>query len=68
MRIFTVVVMTVLLLAACGEQKMDVKDTVFAPQLEAQEKARAVPDTLKQAEQKKREASESSESSSQTGY
>ncbi len=68
MRIAIAVVITSLLLAACGEQKKDVKDTVFAPQLEALEKARAVQDTLKQGEQKTRAAIESSESPGKTGY
>lgn len=52
MRIVITVVMAALLLAACGEQKKDVKGTVFAPQVEAQDKARAVQDTLQQSEQK----------------
>ncbi len=51
------------LLAACGEQKKDVKDTVFAPQVKALEKARSVENTLKQGEEKNREAVESSEKS-----
>ena len=49
------------LLAACGEQKKDVKDTVFAPQIKALEKARSVENTLKQGEEKNREALELSE-------
>lgn len=68
MRIVMAVVIVSLLLAACGEQKKDVKDTVFAPPLEALEKARAVQDTLKQGEQKTRAAIESSEGPGQTGY
>jgi hypothetical protein len=59
---------TALLLAACGEQKKDVKDTVFAPQVEALERARAVQDTLMQGEEKKRAAIESAENPGQTGY
>ena len=54
------------LLAACGEQKKDVKDTVFAPQIKALEKARSVDNTLKQGEEKNREALESSEKSGTT--
>jgi len=58
--------MAVLLLAACGEQQKDVKDTVFAPQVEALEKARAVQDALEQGEQKTRAAIDSSERPGQT--
>ncbi len=46
---------------ACGEQKRDVKDTVFAPQMKAMEKARAVEEKLKQGAEKNREAVELSE-------
>ena len=49
------------MLAACGEQKRDIKDTVFAPQVKAMEKARAVEDKLKQGAEKNREAVELSE-------
>jgi hypothetical protein len=56
------------MLVACGEQKKDVKDTMFAPQVEALDKARAVEDTLKQGEQKKRAAIEASESPGQSAY
>jgi hypothetical protein len=56
------------MLVACGEQKKDVKDTVFAPQVEALDKARAVQDTLKQGEQKTRTAIEASENPGQPGY
>ncbi len=48
------------LLSACGEKK-DIKDTVFAPQVKALEKARSVENTLKQGEEKNREALELSE-------
>lgn len=67
MRLFIVVMISILLLAACGEQKKDVKDTVFVPQVEALEKARAVRDTLEQGEQKTRAAIGSSERPGQTG-
>lgn len=62
------VVTAALLLTACGEQKQDVKDTVFAPQVEALEKARAVRDTFKQGEEKKRAAIEAAESPGQSTY
>jgi hypothetical protein len=68
MRIVIAGVITALLLAACGEQKKDVKDTVFAPQVEVLDKARAVQDRLKQGEQKKREVIEASERLGQTSY
>lgn len=68
MREVLTVIIAALLLAACGEQKKDVKDTVFAPQVEALERARAVQDTLMQGEEKKRAAVESAENPGQTGY
>ncbi|MDO8598333.1 MAG: hypothetical protein Q7R45_17120 [Sulfuricaulis sp.] len=51
------------LLASCSEQKRDVKETVFAPQVKALEKARSVENTLKQGEEKNRKALELSEKS-----
>jgi len=63
MRAIFVVMALSLLLAACGEQKREIKDTVFAPQFKALEKARSVEDTLKQGAKKEREAIESSEKS-----
>lgn len=68
MREVLTVIIAALLLAACGEQKKDVKDTVFAPQVEALERARAVQDTLMQGEEKKRAAVESAENPGQMGY
>ncbi len=47
-------------LLACGEKK-DIKDTVFAPALQAKDKARAVEDKLKRGEEKNREALKASE-------
>jgi hypothetical protein len=55
MRIVLVGIALTALLVACGEQKKDVKDTVFAPQIEAKEKARAVEDKLKAAAEKNAE-------------
>jgi len=63
MRAIYVVMALALLLAACDEQKKDVKDTVFAPQVKALDKARAVENTLKQGAEKERAAIESSEKS-----
>lgn len=63
MRAIHVMMALTLLLAACGEQKKDVKDTVFAPQFKAMEKARAVENTLKQGAAKENGAIESSENS-----
>ena len=61
MRTILIVTALAMLLAACGEQKKDVKDTVFAPQVKALEKARAVEKTVMQSAEKEREAIESSE-------
>ena len=63
MRAIYVVMALALLLAACDEQKKDVKDTVFAPQVRALEKARAVENTLKRGAEKETRAIESSENS-----
>ena len=63
MRAIYVVMAPALLLTACDEQKKDVKDTVFAPQVKALEKARAVENTLKQGAEKESGAIESSENS-----
>ena len=63
MRAIYVVMALALLLAACEAQKKDVKDTVFAPQFKAMEKARAAENTLKQGAEKESTAIESSENS-----
>jgi len=47
-------------LSACGEKK-EVKDTVFAPAVQAKDKARAVEDTLKAGAEKNRDAVKSAE-------
>jgi PBP1b-binding outer membrane lipoprotein LpoB len=61
MRIILAVMALAMLLAACSEPKKDIKDTIFAPQVKALEKARSVENTLRQGEQKNREALELSE-------
>ena len=61
MRIFLAVMALMTLLAACDGQKKDVKDTVFGSQLQMKDKARAVENTLRQENEKNREAIESSE-------
>lgn len=62
MRMIYAVMALVISLAACGEQKKkDVKDTVFAPQVKALEKARSVEGILKQGDEKDREALKDSE-------
>ena len=63
MRIFLAVMTVMALLAACDEQKKDVKDTVFGSQVQMKDKARAVESTLRQGAEKEREAIESSEKS-----
>lgn len=61
MRLLLSVMALAMSLAACGEQKKDVKDTVFGPQLQMKDKTRAVEITLRQGAEKNREAIESSE-------
>ncbi|HSD97071.1 MAG TPA: hypothetical protein VLB06_08005 [Sulfuricaulis sp.] len=61
MRLLLSVMALAMSLAACGEQKKDVKDTVFGSQLQMKDKARAVENTLRQDAEKNREAIESSE-------
>ncbi|MDO8706425.1 MAG: hypothetical protein Q7J84_15910 [Sulfuricaulis sp.] len=56
MRAILAMVVVVVTLAACSEQKKDVKDTVFAPQFKAVEKARSVEDKLEQGMEKNRAA------------
>ncbi len=68
MRVIIIAMAVTALLAACGEQKKDVKDTVFAPQVKALEKARSVEGTLRQGAEKERKEIESSEKSDDTGY
>lgn len=55
MRMILAVMFLALALSACGEKK-DVKDTVFAPAVQAKDKARAVEDKLKEGAEKNREA------------
>ena len=54
-----VVTLLAVLLAACEDQKRQVKDTVFAPQMKALEKARAVEGKVQQDAEKTRAAVES---------
>lgn len=60
MRLLMVAVACLGLLLACGEKK-DIKDTVFAPALQAKDKARAVEDKLRQGAEKNIEALKASE-------
>ena len=60
MRIILAVILLVPALSACGEKK-DIKDTVFAPAVQAKDKARAVEEKLKEGAEKNREAIKSSE-------
>ncbi len=68
MRAIIIALAVTALLAACGQQKKDVKDTVFAPQVKALEKARSVEGTLKQGAEKERKEIGSSEESGGAGY
>jgi hypothetical protein len=61
MRMILIVTALATLLVACGEQKKDVKETVFGSQVQMKDKARAVENTLRQGAEKEREAIESSE-------
>ena len=61
MRAILAMAVAVVTLAACGEQKKDVKDTVFAPQVKALEKARSVEDKLEQGMEKNRAVLKESE-------
>jgi len=61
MRMILIVTALTMMLAACSEQKKDVKDTVFGSQAQMKDKARAVENTLRQGAEKNREAIESSE-------
>ena len=63
MRMILIVTALAMMLAACSEQKKDVKDTVFGSQVQMKDKARAVESTLRQGAEKEREAIESSEKS-----
>jgi protein involved in sex pheromone biosynthesis len=63
MRMILIVTALAMLLAACGEQKKDVKDTVFGSQVQMKDKAHAVENTLRQGAKMEREVIESSEKS-----
>ena len=60
MRMILAVMCLTVMLSACGEKK-EVKDTVFAPAVEARDKARAVEDKLREGAEKNREALKASE-------
>ena len=60
MRLIPIIFLLAVTATACGEKK-DVKDTVFAPAVEAKDKARAVEDKLKAGAEKTREAVKTSE-------
>ena len=60
MRMILVVISLTLALSACGEKK-EIKDTVFAPAVQAKDKARAVEDQLREGAEKNREALKASE-------
>ncbi len=55
MRMILAVTCLAVMLSACGEKK-EIKDTVFAPAVEAKDKARAVEDKLREGAEKNREA------------
>jgi ABC-type uncharacterized transport system auxiliary subunit len=60
MRMILAVMFLAVMLSACGEKK-EIKDTVFAPAVEARDKARAVEDKLREGAEKNREALKASE-------
>ena len=60
MRMMLTVIFLALALAACSEKK-EIKDTVFAPAVQAKDKARAVEDKLQQGAEKNRDALKASE-------
>lgn len=62
MRMILAVMFLAVTLPACGEKK-ETKDTVFAPAVQAKDKARAVEDRLKEGAEKNREALKASEQS-----
>lgn len=65
MRCISILFLLIVTLSACGE-KQDVKDTVFAPAVQAKDKARAVEDKLKAGAEKTREAVKTSEEGGST--
>jgi hypothetical protein len=60
MRMILAVLFLAVMLSACGEKK-EIKDTVFAPAVQAKDKARAVEDKLREGAEKNREALKASE-------
>jgi hypothetical protein len=61
MRHVVIVLTFMSLLAACGEPKPELQDTVFDTQLRALQKARETEEVLKQGERQRREALEAAE-------
>ncbi len=60
MRTFLALMFLAVAVSACGEKK-DVQDTVFAPVVQAKDKARAVEDKLQEGAEKNREVLKASE-------
>jgi hypothetical protein len=60
MRMILAVMFLAVTLSACGEKK-EIKDTVFAPAVQAKDNARAVEDQLREGAEKNREALKASE-------
>jgi hypothetical protein len=60
MHMILAVIFLAVMLPACGEKK-EIKDTVFAPAVQAKDKARAVEDRLREGAEKTRETLKASE-------
>ena len=61
MRNIAIALAATALMVACGEDKREIKDTVFDAQVQALERARRTQETVKEGEQKKRQALEAVE-------
>ena len=66
MRRILMMLAAMVIFAGCEEQKHDVHNTVFAPQVKALEKARAVEDTVKQGAEKTRSAADAAGQNSES--